>query len=251
MNVIFNPANEFVLIKDLSDTINFKAIDKEFNSLKFQNNQFNRISNRLDFFDKNTFKTTKSLLAKECKEYLNGCFNIQNMYTDITLTNSWCNITEPEQAHHEHTHPFSVVSGVIYLDDNPDNLNLNFVLNNKSSQIPFFLDQASTAHVPLKGLLEMYNHNPVEHNNLKNHLVLFLSNLRHYVTPTPLEASVAMPRRSISFNTFWKGRIGLQDNPLGSLGFAELSIDKINGPGPEELPKQPKPMVDLKKQPKI
>ena len=57
MNVIFNPANEFVLIKDLSDTINFKAIDKEFNSLKFQNNQFNRISNRLDFFSYLLFRS--------------------------------------------------------------------------------------------------------------------------------------------------------------------------------------------------
>ena len=34
MNVVLNPANEFILIKDMSDVINFKLVDKEFNSLK-------------------------------------------------------------------------------------------------------------------------------------------------------------------------------------------------------------------------
>ena len=63
MNVVLNPANEFILIKDMSDIINFKLIDKEFNNLKFQNNQFNRISVNVDFFDKNAFKTTKNILC--------------------------------------------------------------------------------------------------------------------------------------------------------------------------------------------
>ena len=239
MNVVLNPANDFILIKDMSDIINFKLIDKEFNNLKFQNNQFNRISINTDFFDKNTFKTTKNILGSECKKYLNECFNIQNLYTDITLTNSWGNITEPDQIHHEHMHPFSVVSGVIYLDDNIDNLNLNFVLTNKSPQIPYFMDKDPTAHISLKSLLEMYNYNPVEHNNLKNHLILFLSNLKHHVTQTPLESSI--PRRSISFNTFWKGVVGHASNPLNSIGFKELAI--VN--------KHTLPELELQKRPKI
>lgn len=238
MNVVLNPANEFILIKDMSDIINFKLIDKEFNNLKFQNNQFNRISVNVDFFDKNAFKTTKNILGSECKKYLNECFNIQNLYTDITLTNSWGNITEPDQIHHEHMHPFSVVSGVIYLDDNIDNLNLNFVLTNKSPQIPYFMDKDPIAHISLKTLLEMYNYNPVEHNNLKNHLILFLSNLKHHVTPTPLESTIA--RRSISFNTFWKGKVGRPDNPLNSIGFKELSVDTVHIGTNPELQKRPK-----------
>jgi uncharacterized protein (TIGR02466 family) len=238
MNVVLNPANDFILIKDMSDVINFKLIDKEFNNLKFQNNQFNRISINVDFFDKNTLKTTKNILGSECKKYLNECFNIQNLYTDITLTNSWGNITEPDQIHHEHMHPFSVVSGVIYLDDNIDNLNLNFVLTNKSPQIPYFMDKDPTAHISLKTLLEMYNYNPVEHNNLKNHLILFLSNLKHHVTPTPVESS--MVRRSISFNTFWKGKVGRSDNPLNSIGFKELSVDTVHIGTSPELQKRPK-----------
>jgi hypothetical protein len=73
----------------------------------------------------------------------------------------------------------------------------------------------------LKTILEMAGHNPAIDNNLKNHLILFLSNLKHHVTPTPIGST---PRKSISFNTFWKGMIGKKDNPLGSLSFDQLSV---------------------------
>ena len=50
-------------------------------------------------------------------------------------------------------------------------------------------------------------------NNLKNHLILFLSNVEHYVEQTSKES---MTRRSLAFNTFWQGLVG--DTVPGSLG---------------------------------
>ena len=130
MNMILNPAQELIYIKDMTNILDFKSINTEFNNLKFTNNQYNDISVGLKFFDDIIFKNSKELLELECKSYLNECYNIKDMYDDIAITSSWGNITKEKQSHHEHTHPLSVVSGVIYLDNNIDNLNLNFVLQN-------------------------------------------------------------------------------------------------------------------------
>jgi uncharacterized protein (TIGR02466 family) len=218
---VLSPANELILIKDMTDIIDFKSINTEFNKLKFINNQFNEVSFGLNFFDNTIFENTKKLLEVECKNYLNDCYHIQGMYEDIIITNSWGNKTKPKQSHHAHMHPFSVVSGVIYLDNNIDNLNLSFILENRGATIPYFMDQDKEAKMSLKSILETSGHDLKINNNLKNHVILFLSNLRHYVTPTP---NNSLPRKSISFNTFWKGMIGQKDNPLGCISFDQLSV---------------------------
>ena len=64
-----------------------------------------------------------------------------------------------------------------------------------------------------KELIQMYDKLNVEHNNLKNHMVLFLSNSSHFVEPL---TSDSLPRKSISFNTFWKGMVGVKEEALGS-----------------------------------
>jgi uncharacterized protein (TIGR02466 family) len=221
MNMILNPAQELIYIKDMTNLIDFKSINTEFNNLEFIKNQYNEITNQLKFFDNIIFQDTKKALEIECENYLNESYNIKEMYDSISITNSWGNITKSKQSHHEHIHPLSVVSGVIYLDNNIDNLNLNFVLQNRGAIIPYFIEQDKEAHMSLKTILEMYEHNPITHSNLKNHLILFLSNLKHHVTPTPIKS---IPRKSISFNTFWKGMIGKKGNPLGSLSFDQLSV---------------------------
>jgi len=221
MDMVFNPGNEFIYIKDMNNILDFTPINTTFNSLTFQRNAENEITSKINLFDNIIFQNTKKLLELECKNYLNECYQIKEMYEDILITNSWGNVTKPNQSHHIHTHPFSVVSGVIFLDNNIDNLNLNFILQNRSADIPFFLEKDKEAHMSLKKILELYEQNHIIHNNLKNHLVLFLSNLQHYVTPTPVGS---IPRKSISFNTFWKGMIGKKNTPLGSLSFDQLSM---------------------------
>ena len=221
MHTILTPANELIYIKDMTNILDFKTINAEFNKLKFIKNVQNEITVDLKLFDNIIFENNKKLLELECKNYLNECYQIQEMYEDISITNSWGNITKPKQIHHEHSHPFSVVSGVIYLDNNINNLNLNFVLQNKSAGIPYFLDQEKEAHLSLKEILEMSGLNHIILNNLKNYVILFLSNLKHHVTITPINST---PRKSISFNTFWKGRVGRAGAPLAGLDFDQISV---------------------------
>ena len=44
-------------------------------------------------------------------------------------------------------------------------------------------------------------------SNLKNHLLLILSNVGHQVLPNKTDVT----RRTIAFNTFWKGHTGTDD----------------------------------------
>jgi len=200
MNNLVNIQNNFMLVKDLTDIVDFEVIEKEFSSLSWKKNQYNHISEDFNFFDKECFVETKEKIEDECVSYLKNahkCYDFEN----LIMTNSWGNETKQNESHHPHQHPFSVVSGVIYLDDNPDNL--NFFVEMDLKPIPYF-NTIKNPYMRLKDLIGT-------ENNLKNHMVLFLSNVGHGVEQV---INDSMPRRSISFNTFWKGFVGELEHEL-------------------------------------
>jgi hypothetical protein len=210
MDMLFNTASKYILVKDMSTVLDFEPINNEFDKLSFKDNKSNKISIEMNLFDKDIFKETKKLILDDCKQYLNHTANLNHFYDDLIMTNSWGNLTDPEHSHHDHVHPFSIVSGVLYLDNNPSNLNL--CIESFMPEIPYFITK-NKSFVSLKSLLNDINTNPSEHNNLKNHMVLFLSNSSHFVEPL---TSDSLPRKSISFNTFWKGMVGVKEEALGS-----------------------------------
>jgi uncharacterized protein (TIGR02466 family) len=206
MDTLINVAINHVLIKDMSNLIDFELISQEYNKLKFTKNAYNDISEDKYFFNKEIFVETKQTLIHECESYLKNT-NKETAFQHLRMTESWGNLTPPGGANHLHQHPFSVVSGVIYLDNNPDNLLLN--LEQYMQDVPYYIP-VKWASVSLGRLIEGQEKSS---NNLKNHLILFLSNVEHYVEQTSKES---MTRRSLAFNTFWQGLVG--DTVPGSLG---------------------------------
>ena len=204
MNSFFNLSTNLILIKDLSDEIDFDLIRSEFDNLEFTKNLHNEISINRDLFNRPEFKEIKEALEKECEDYLRNAYNV-NLFEKIEITNSWANRSTQGGSHQDHAHPFSVVSGVLYLDDNPDNL--NFAMNTSSQEIPCYLykKQIQATIRDLAG----------SEDNLKNHLLLILSNVGHQVFPAQLDTA----RRTIAFNTFWKGCTGNADDILNSRVF--------------------------------
>jgi uncharacterized protein (TIGR02466 family) len=194
-----------VLIKDISDIVDFEILNREFDTLDYVKNLSNEISDNKTFFDRKSLKSIKNTLSKECHNFLVTAYKVRE-FEELKVTNSWGNITKTGESHHAHIHPFSVVSGVIYLDNNPSNLNLN--LEVFVPQTPYFMYR-ETCFTPLYEWV-----NRKETNNLQNHLVLFLSNTKHHVT----ENKEDLDRRSISFNSFWHGHVGGND-PLASMYF--------------------------------
>ena len=205
MEECLNISRKTVLIKDLSELIDFDLVNKIIDDLEFGPNKSNQISKNKRIFDIPELLGIKGTLENECEGFLKYGHGLQD-FQNLIMTTSWVNITDPGQMHHVHKHPFSVVSGVIYLDDNPENLNLQ--LHVDMPEIPYFLYTEDT-YLSLKTLVGTGN-------NLKNHIVLFLSNTGHGVEKTSIDS---MPRRSISFNTFWKGMTGVQDMAFESIIF--------------------------------
>lgn len=210
MEMLFNTSSKYILVKDMTDVLDFDRINKEFDTLAWKENIANKVSIEMNLFDRESLASMKPLILQDCKQYLNHTANMEPYYDDLVMTSSWANLTDPGNGHHDHVHPFSVISGVLYLDNNPANLNL--YIESFMPEIPYFISK-SKSYVSLKSLLGDLGANPAEHNNLKNHMVLFLSNSSHFVENIPVE----MPaRKSISFNTFWKGLVGVRNESLGS-----------------------------------
>jgi hypothetical protein len=104
------------------------------------------------------------------------------------------------------------VSSILYLDDNPENLKTVFKLN--SHPVPYYDALPRRLELMIPAIVGEENMRK-EKNNLKNHLVLFFSNIEHFVPP--LESDQI--RRTISFNTFWKGHTGTKNQELASYFF--------------------------------
>ena len=213
MNKVFNASQKFILVKNLSDEVNFELINDEFNKLSWKNNVDNKISIEMNFFNKEYLEGARNTILHHCVEYLNNTTNIKSLFTGLKMTNSWGNVTEPKHSHHEHVHPFSVVSGVIFLDNNPTNLNL--YLEGYQPDIPYFITK-NKSYASLADLFREQSINPEQEDNLQYHMVLFLSNSSHFVKPTQ---ETDMVRRTIAFNTFWEGRTGVESDPLVSTTF--------------------------------
>lgn len=196
MNRFFNLATNVILIKDMSDVIDFNLLRKKFDELEFKRNKYNDISVNQKIFDCEELVVIKKILETEVSDYLKNAYGATE-FEGIEISNSWGNRTEPFGSHQDHAHPFSIVSGVLYLDDNPDNL--NFAMNTSFQEIPCYLyrKQRQASIRDLAG----------SENTLKNHLLLILSNVGHQVLPGQTD----MIRRTIAFNTFWKGHTGTND----------------------------------------
>lgn len=211
MNNFINCSKKVILVKDMSDVIDFNLICEEFNKLKFVRNVENDISDDKNFFNKENLTETKKLLEDECKQFLYNALEVEN-FTDLKITNSWGNITKTNESHHIHKHPFSVISAVLFLDNNSENFNLH--LEYILEKVPYFIEKQDT-YLPISILIEQMGINVDDVNNLKNHLVLFSSSTGHFVSKIDSDSD----RRTISFNTFWSGVTGVQGLPLMSMNF--------------------------------
>jgi len=200
MNKFFNLSTNLILIKDLSDTVDFDLLRSEFDKLEFKKNKYNDISVDQKLFSRGELAAIKQVLENEVSNYLRNAYGAKD-FDKIVISQSWANRTEESGSHQDHAHPFSIVSGVLYLDDNPDNL--NFAMNTSFQEIPCYLYRKQH-YATIKDLVG-------DDSNLKNHLLLILSNVGHRVLPT----KTTTVRRTIAFNTFWEGHTGT-DDPLNS-----------------------------------
>lgn len=148
----------------------------------------------------NTTSVNNKILAHltSMRNWLEECLlnyfqNTINPKHDVTLriTQSWCNFSKPGQYHHKHAHPNSYISGVYYIQTNPDD------------RIYFYRDDWQQIKFPAKNW-NMFNSESWWFEANAGRLILFPSSLVHMVPTVQGEKT----RISISFNTFPVGYVG-------------------------------------------
>ena len=139
------------------------------------------------------FKNIKNFLKESMDKFTT---NVLNTKQRLVITQCWANRNPKGSQHHEHVHPNSIVSGVMY-----------FQINEKLPPISFTKDRQDG----MKLNPEKYNHMNSETFMLPckpGELILFPSSLRHSVPTNHGEED----RISVSFNTFCIDAIGSEQS---------------------------------------
>jgi len=139
------------------------------------------------------FKNIKNFLKESIDKFTT---NVLNTKQRLVITQCWANRNPKGSQHHEHVHPNSIISGVMY-----------FQINEKLPPISFTKDKQDG----MKLNPEKYNHMNSETFMLPckpGELILFPSSLRHSVPTNHGEED----RISVSFNTFCIDAIGSEQS---------------------------------------
>ena len=149
--------------------------------------------------------------------------NIEAPYNPVEayITQSWLNFTKPGEYHHKHEHPNSYLSGVLYINADPE-----------KDKIYFYKGGYKRITVPTKNY-NIFNSESWWFNVGTCDLVIFPSYLTHMVE----ETVSADTRISLSFNTFLKGYIGEEDSltalhtgdPVDIAEWHRTEVEKLKG----------------------
>lgn len=139
------------------------------------------------------FKNIKNFLTESVDKFTK---NVLQSRQRLVITQCWANRNPTGSKHHEHVHPNSIISGVMYFQMNEQTPPIQFA---KSNQDAMKLDP------------EKYNHMNAETFLLPckaGELIMFPSSLRHSV---PINQSQE-DRISVSFNTFCIDALGSEQS---------------------------------------
>ncbi len=175
-----------------------QPIDKELAFLKTisyreQKQNGNYRSDDSYLLRKEEFKNIKNFLGESVQKYTKGILNSDQR---LVITQFWANRNPKGSNHHEHVHPNSIISGVMY-----------FQINEKSPPIQFSKERQDGIKL-----------DPIKYNNYNSEtfmlpckpgeLIMFPSSLKHSVPTNQSEEE----RISVSFNTFCIDIIGSEQS---------------------------------------
>ena len=182
--------------------IYFSHLEREFTSseLKFvdeikkngsQINYGNITSINNYILNEKPFFNIKKELNLRIKEYFDKIICSSNGITPY-ITQSWLNYTDKDQYHHKHSHPNSLVSGVLYINS-----------DEKFDKIKFFKSEYDRIVLEVNEF-NLFNSTSWFFSVKTGDIILFPSSLTHMVETKEGDNT----RISLAFNVFIKGKIG-------------------------------------------
>jgi len=166
------------------------------NSLKKKDNFGNSISEDKSVLDLPEFKEIRNSLEGCLTDFFQTVYNPKNK-TNIYITQSWINWSTKGQYHHQHAHPNSFVSGVLYIEANKDTDKIIFHKNNYRQLEIIPKDR------------HILNSDTWDYSVGSGDIMLFSSDLVHSVP----EIDTDQTRISLAFNSFIEGELGVPEGP--------------------------------------
>lgn len=136
----------------------------------------------------------RKVLQDNLDNFFRIVFNTSNN-VQLKITQSWLTRTIKGQSHHAHTHPNSIVSGVLYINLAPQD-GINFYRNEDNQWYELLRKEDS-----------YYNAYRYFIQTSVGDIVLFPSHVRHGVQ----QVTENVERVSLSFNTFFSGELGREE----------------------------------------
>ena len=179
----------------MRNSIDRDFTDKELESVsnhykKSHNNRGNIVSDATYILNENHFAELKKICLDHVNEYVKTICK-PKYEIEPYITQSWLNWTGLNEFHHEHAHPNSFISGVLYINAGDDD-KIKF-FGNRYKQIQLETDS-----------YDIFNSDSWWFSVKTGGIILFPSHLVHSVE------TVISPetRISLAFNTFIKGTLG-------------------------------------------
>jgi uncharacterized protein (TIGR02466 family) len=168
------------------------------NEQKQKPNEGNTTSELRKILDDKCVKDLREFVDDCIAKYMAGTY-APKFDVKLQVTQSWMNYTKPGQFHHKHAHPNSFLSGVFYVNADPE-----------KDKIYFFKDGYERIKLETENW-NMFNSESWWIPVATNKLVLFPSYFTHMVQTVEAQET----RVSLAFNTFPKGYIGNDDSLTG------------------------------------
>lgn len=154
----------------------------------------NYASKSKNVLDADEMKVIRSVIQENIKTYFETVYNTSNNVV-LEITQSWLSVSRRGESHHDHIHPNSIASGVLYI-----NLAENDGIN-------FYRNEDSIWYELLRKEENYYNAYRYFINTIIGDIIIFPSNIKHGVS----EVSEDIERVSLAFNTFFSGDLGNQE----------------------------------------
>jgi len=163
-------------------------------------NRSNRISLSKSILEDKLMAGVKSKIESCLTEYFKLAVS-SNPNLKLRMTQSWSNYTGVGENHHKHSHSNSVISGVYYVQT----LDTDAITFHHKDRSNYHWDVGSPD-------LNAFNSSSWWMPTPQDSLMLFPSELVHSVSSRKTKDENAPDRISISFNTFYTGEIGNDDD---------------------------------------
>lgn len=167
------------------------------NNLKIKDNVLNRRSADSYILNSPELSTLKEFIENTLNFYFVEIYKPTDG-VKIYITQSWINVSAIGEQHHDHAHPNSFISGIMYISADKEIDAIHF------SKIDF----SPIRIIPTQ--YNFYNSPSWWYNVGVGDLLLFPSTLHHHVEPTKESLNRSL-RISLSFNTFLTGELGSKE----------------------------------------